>query len=306
MEDKEIQSLIRSLDKEIKEVQNSAEKEAMLIRLQQVAKIYSGDDKVISSLDIAEDLAKNPPPPGIVSGFAGLDAIISGFTPKQLIVLSGITKHGKTSFAMELTIRMKEHNPVWLPFEEPAEELIQKILVRKQEVPLFFTPRRTTDRTVKWCEEKIIESIAKYGSKIVFIDHLGFITPHVGEKGNGAEEIGNVMRQLKDIAKTWGVIIVLLAHLSKVRLDKNPNLADLRGSAAIGQEADTVILIWRETKKAKDGQIEVLNNTNISVQANRRTGRTGNVKLVFNNGRFFEQDWQHTEDEVDTEVGGDW
>lgn len=305
MKDESIAKLIKDLDVEIKQVEDSQERESALLRLQEVAKIYNGDDKIVSSLDIARELRENPPPPGTLTGFAALDTILNGFTPKQLVVLSGITKHGKTSFAIELTIRMKDANPMWLPFEEPAEELIQKFLTRNQEPPLFYTPQRVTERTVKWCERKIIEGIAKHGCKIIFIDHLGFITPHVGEKGNGAEEIGNVMRHLKDICKKWGVIIVLLAHLSKVRLDKNPNLADLRGSAAIGQEADTVMLIWRETRKdPKTGEMTILNNTNLSVQANRRTGRVGNMKLVYSEGRFLEQDWQH--DEIEEEHGEDW
>jgi replicative DNA helicase len=78
----------------------------------------------------------------------------------------------------------------------------------------------------------------------------------------------------------------------------NPTLESLKGSSSIAQEADTVILLWRETKREK-GEIIITNNTNISVQANRRSGTTGNVKMVYNNGHYTEIDWTRTKVDED-------
>ena len=71
----------------------------------------------------------------------------------------------------------------------------------------------------------------------------------------------------------------------------NPTLEDLKGSSSIGQEADTVILLWRETKR-EGGEVIITNNTNISVQANRRCGTTGNIKMIYENGHYFEKEWK--------------
>lgn len=290
MIDKNVEELIKRLEKEIKQNANEVESGKQLLRLRNIAKSYEGDDKVVSSHELFEKSKNEPPQKKLLSGFQELDSILNGFREKQLIVLSGITKHGKTSFAIELTIRLKDENPLWIPFEEPAIELIQKFTERGQEPPLFYTPERILENTLQWIENKIIESIAKYNSKIVFIDHLGFIQDFerlILAHEPIAYQIERIMRSLKKMAVRWNVVIVVLAHLTKTRLDTNPTLEDLKGSSAIGQEADTVMILWRKTQKIK-GEVIIGNEANLSVQANRRTGKTGNVKLTFVNGRFIE------------------
>jgi replicative DNA helicase len=84
-------------------------------------------------------------------------------------------------------------------------------------------------------------------------------------------------------------------------MDTQPTLEDLRGSSSIAQEADTVLLLWRESKRKK-GEVVITNNVNVSVQANRRTGKTGNVKMIFENGHFLEQEWKtEAEEELENE-----
>lgn len=186
---------------------------------------------------------------------------------------------------------MKEQNPLWLPFEEGAMEIVQKFMDRNEMPPLFYTPEHVIGNTLTWVEKKIIEGRAKYGSKIIFIDHLHFIVDF-GE--NMSIQIGRTMRELKRMAKAWDVTIFLIAHLKKTKMDTQPDLEDLRDSSFIAQEADTVIMLWRQTERV-EGQIMITNNTNLSVQANRRTGKTGNIKLVFENGKFIEKAWADKE-----------
>lgn len=286
----DLEKLVSRLKNDVSKIENETLREAAKLRLEEAARIYNGEDRIISSEEIAENLRTRPKVPGMMSGIATLDKILDGFTPQQVIVLAGITKHGKTSFSIDMTRRLHERHPMWLPFEESAQELVQKFLDRNQEPPVFYTPLTMKDNTMPWIESRIIESKVKFDSEIVFIDHLGFITP---KTDNEAIEIGRVMRALKGLAKKWNVVIFLMCHLTKTQIDKHPNLEDLRGSAAIGQEADTVMFIWRETTKKKHGEIEITNLTNLSVQANRRTGHTGNVKLVYTKGKYLEQDWQH-------------
>lgn len=284
--------LIASLEKEIKKEKNELYKSEQLIRLQEIARIYDGDDRVISSLELLEKVKNEPPERKLFSGFEKLDGLLDGFREKQLVILTGVTKHGKTSLAIELTIRLKDERPLWLPFEEPAIDLIRKFTERNAEPPLFYTPETMLGNNLEWIEKKIVEAKAKYDSKVIFIDHLGFIQDsEIGRSDeNMAYKIERIVRSLKKMAVKWGVVIVLLAHLTKTRIDVNPTLEDLKGSSAIAQEADTVMILWRRTER-KEGKITITNEANLSVQANRRTGRTGNVSFVFQNGRYLEDDW---------------
>lgn len=302
-----MEALLKSLENEIKTMENEQEKAAALLRIQEIAKNYAGEDKVVSSLDLYQELKDHPPDPGILSDIAGLDRILGGFTPQQLIVLSGVTKHGKTSLALFLAESMPSEKPVMLLFEESAQELILKYIVREQEPPLFYTPQRVKDRTLAWIESKIVESKAKYGSNVVFIDHLEFIRSTPQNRGEGrVQELDRIVYSVKELAQKWNVVIVLLCHLTKTEIDKHPNLEDLRGTASIGQVADTVMFIWRETKKdRKTGAITITNLTNLSVQANRRTGKTGNIKMVFSEGRFVEEDWRYNAEMFGDDIGPD-
>ena len=123
------------MEKEIRSLDDQSLREEELLRLQEAAKNYQGDDKIISSYDLAKIIKERPEEKKIMSSFSGLDNILIGFRLKQLVVISAPTKSGKTSFCIELTSRMKEEKPMWLPFEEGAEELITKFLERNIEPP---------------------------------------------------------------------------------------------------------------------------------------------------------------------------
>lgn len=284
---------LNNMEKEVQTITKEKEKVAILARLEEAMRVYDGDDKLISSLDILERIKTEPEEERFMTGIGQLDDLLKGFRKNQLIVLAAPTKSGKTQFCVELTIRMAAQKPVWLPFEESAEELVRKFHDRQEAPPLFFTPKSMSGNTLEWIEKRVVEGRVKYGSQLFFIDHLHFIVPFTSDRLDA--RIGNTMRQLKTIAKNHGVTIVLVAHLKKTDVTVQPTLEDLRDSSFIAQEADTVLMLWRETKRTK-GQVEITNNTTLSVQANRRTGSTGNVKLVFSNGRYLEEDWKSDEE----------
>lgn len=262
-----------------------------LALLKKKAQEYDGEDKLISFEEVAEKVRNEPEEEKILTGWKRFDDIVKGFRPKQLVVVSGITKHGKTSWLMDMSSNLAQYNPTWFLFEEGADELVRKFIEKGLSIPYGFTPNYMSGSTTEWIEQKVIESIAKYNSRIVFVDQLDFIVPMQGD--DHSLRIGRTMRELKGIAKKWDITIVLICHLKKSQLEKQPNLDDLKGSSSIGQEADTVILIWRETKRGDDGETIISNNTVISVQANRRAGKTGNVKMVydFDSGKYIEQNW---------------
>jgi replicative DNA helicase len=167
----------------------------------------AGEDKLISSYDVAERLKTLPEEYKILTGWSGLDAILKGFRLKQVVTIAAPTKAGKTSYCIDLTARMKPQHPLWFPFEEGTDELVQKFIDRKEEPPLFYVPARITGNTLLWIEKKIIESIAKYETQVVFIDHLHFIVPFSAERQD--LRIGETMRALKGMAKKWNVVIFI-------------------------------------------------------------------------------------------------
>lgn len=295
----EIQKFIKELQKEAAKLEVKIQDNQELKRLEEIAKFYDGEDKLISSAEIAERLKTRKEIPHFDTGFGSLDKIIKGIYPQQLVVVSAATKSGKTSFCIDLTAKFKEFNPVWVPFEESAEELIQKFLDRAEQPPHFYTPDKMTGNTLLWVEKKIIEGKAKFDSKMIFIDHLHFIVPFSAERQDLA--IGQAMRELKRMAKQWDVVVFLIAHLKKTRMETQPTLEDLRDSSFIAQEADTVLMLWRETER-RNNEVVITDNVNISVQANRRHGSTGNVKMVYVKGHFIEQDWRENEAATETKL----
>jgi len=282
--------LLNSLEKEIKRESDSLEKDQQLLRLQEIAKVYEGDDRVISSDELLEEVKNLPVKPKFKSGFSLLDSKMEGFTTGEMIFLTGITKHGKTSFCMELSVRFKDQAPLWLSFEERAIDLMRKFIDKTHQMPHFFTPRQNEQPTLEWVEKKIVEAKAKYDSKVVFIDHIGFISD--AEKGRDdteASRLERISRAIHSLAVKWDVLIVLMGHLTKVRTDQNPDIENIKGSSAMAQEADLTILVWRKTQRI-GGRVEIGSETNISLQANRR-GQTGNIGYSYREGRFLEEAW---------------
>ena len=285
---KNIDKILNNLKEEISSTQKDAEKVESLERVKNIAKIYKGEDKIIPFTDLVERIKASEDELKIMTGWTDFDSLLRGFRLQQLITVSALTSSGKTSFLMDMTTRLADYHPLWFAFEESADELCRKFLERGQEPPHAFTPENMIANTIDWIESKIIESIAKYDTKIVFIDQLDFIVPLNGE--NHHLNISKTMRELKGLAKKWNIVIFIVCHLTKAKLDTQPTLEDLRGSASIGQESDTVILLWRESKR-EDGQVLITDNVNVSIQKNRRYGRTGNVKMIYDNGKFLEQEW---------------
>jgi replicative DNA helicase len=285
---------LNDIGKEVAKIDEQVARMEAQERLEEAMRVYTGEDMLISSHDILKRIQTEPEEERFETGIAGLDTILKGFRKNQLIVLAAPTKSGKTSFCVELTIRLENLNPVWIPFEESAEELVRKFYERHEQPPLFYTPQNITGNTTSWIEKRVVEGKVKYNSSLFFIDHLHFVVPFSSDRLD--TRIGQAMRELKQVAKKHGVIIVLVAHLKKTNMVVSPTLEDLRDSSFIAQEADTVMMLWRKTHRDEDGELVIGNETLLSVQANRRTGSTGNVKLIFHNGRFLEKEWKHKEE----------
>lgn len=291
----DVEKLIKSIEKEARENKNALYDAQGLLRLQEVAKNYDGEFKLIWSDELLKEILERPKVPLHETGIPLLDAIIGGFREQQLVTISAHSKHGKTAWGLFLIEQLADMKPVMIPLEQSNEELVQQRNDNGYTIPRFLSPKRLAARvTVDWIEERVVEGIAKYDTKLCVIDHLGYIDDF-GEdnkyaRENHAYRIEMVMKSLKNLAKKWNVVILLLVHISQSDEGKPPSLADLKGSSSILQESDMVMMLWRKNEQKKKVRV-YSNKTMVSILANRRTGKNGSVGLQFDvkTGRFDEE-----------------
>lgn len=280
-----IPDLIAKIQNERKSLNSELYSPDGLLRLQQVAAAYDGEYKLIWSDDLLNRIKSRPTVATYPSKLSKLDTITGGFREQQLISISAHTKHGKTAFGIFLMQQLENLQPVMIPLEQSAEELVEQRYENGQYLPRFLSPERLAAHvTVDWIEQRVVEGIAKHNTKFILVDHLGYIDDF-GEQGrfqreNLAYRIGVVMQGLKNIAKRWNVIIAVLVHIAQTEENKPPTLKDLKGSSSIAQESDLVLMLWR--KNHFNGRVKVYENkTLVSVQANRRKGTNGNIGLDY-------------------------
>lgn len=287
-----IQNLIAKIQEKKKTAADKVYSAEGLLKLQEVAKTYSGDDALIWSSEILTEIQTTERPPVLKTNVPMLDDMIVGFRPQQLVTLSAHSKHGKTAFALFLIEQLENANPLLIPLEQSNYELVEQRLENNYSIPKFLSPKNLAARvTVEWIEERIIEGIAKHNSKVVVIDHLGYIYDFGSNnryaRENHAFRIQIIMQSLKSIAKRWNITIVLLVHISQTDEGKPPSLQDLKGSSSILQESDLVLMLWR--KNELKNKIRIYEDkTMVSVLANRKNGKNGSIGMTFDRstGRY--------------------
>jgi replicative DNA helicase len=256
---------------------------------------YKGEDRVIPSTELQEELRQGGTKfvTKVNSGIKRLDELVDGFEAGELITISGPTKQGKTSLSHTLTKNFEAQGvySVWFSFEVTGLQLFEKFAKAK----LFYVPRRLKHKSMDWINDRVVESKLKYGTKVVFIDHLHYLVDMERARANMSIEVGNVIRNLKNLARDEEMIIFLMAHLTKTRYDDMPTESDLRDSSFITQESDKTMLIWRERKKDRESkQYKFSGKTLLIVSNDRRTGTMGKyVDLQFENGEFTEYKTEH-------------
>lgn len=251
-------------------------------------------DRVVSSTELLEELSKQEPQRGFTTGFYHLDKMTMGFKEGDLIILSGLTGGGKTAFAVTLAKKFieKEATPLFFSYEISSQELLERF---GMPVPVFYLPRIPKSKSPDWIEQKIIEGIQKYNTKVVFIDHLHYLVDEYTTRSkNTSEMLAQMCRDFKQIARRQKVIIVLLAHVRKFATTR-PSMQDIKDSSGIIQEADTVLIIHRVGKKRSktsandDEEYEIDNKAILYVDKVRRMGgRLGKIDLEFIDNSFVE------------------
>jgi replicative DNA helicase len=121
--------------------------------------------------------------------------------------------------------------------------------------------------------------VVNHGVKIIFVDYIGLISV---ENANAPvyEQVSEVSKSLKALARELNIPIVVLCQVARDAEGNEPNLAQLRGSGSIEQDADVVMFIHRERKKTDDGDMAPFQDAKLIV-AKQRNGPIGDVELVF-------------------------
>jgi len=285
--------IIKKSDEFLKQMDKQLEKIKAKQRQEEIIKNYKGSDEAVSFESIYEHVKTLPPKKYISTGYMKLDECLGGgLSAGELMLVTGFTGNGKTSFCFDMTRNMKEQNCFWLPFEESGEELARKCLIWNQAPLHFFLPKTMIREDLGWIEERILEAVIKHASKVVFIDNLHFLT--MNEEGDKIfSKTANLAKQLKIIAGKLNVAIVLVAHLRKSKegiITKMPTFEDVSGSSDIVKVANKIICIWRECKKESDGKLVYENKNKVAIQKVREAnGKLDTVDFIWDKGIFKEQ-----------------
>ena len=246
---------------------------------------------------------------GIPTGFIDLDYKTSGFQPSDLILVAARPSMGKTAFVLNIAQYMAFRNNVTaaiFSLEMSKEQLVNRLLALESKVDSqnIRTGNLEDEEWAKLIEganiignsHLIIDdkpgiSISELRSKcrkykmehnlgIIFIDYLQLMTGS-GRSESRQQEISEISRSLKALARELNVPVVALSQLSRAveqRPDHRPMLSDLRESGAIEQDADVVMFIYRDDYYNKDSE-----NKNIAeiIIAKQRNGPIGTVNLVW-------------------------
>lgn len=253
---------------------------------------------------------------GIPSGFTELDRITNGFQKSDLIILASRPGMGKTALALTLARNMAvDHKkPIALfSLEMSSVQLVTRLIsaetqlnsdklrrgdlqdfewqqlntkIRKLEDAKIFIDD-TPALTIFELRAKCRRLKAQNDIQMIFVDYLQLMVGTQDNKGNREQEISQISRSLKALAKELDVPVMALSQLSRAvetrAGDKKPILSDLRESGAIEQDADIVIFIYRPeyygiTQDDKDNDLAGQAIINI---AKHRNGALGEVKLRF-------------------------
>jgi replicative DNA helicase len=250
---------------------------------------------------------------GFETGFLRLDELTSGFQPGDLIVIAGRPAMGKTALALNIAthVARRHEKPVAIfSLEMTTETLLERVICAEAGIP-FQTIRKGQLSKPQWnkltnvadylehapifiddsASARVLEIKAKARRlkaesdlAMVMVDYIQLCEPtQTSSQKNRQQEISDISRALKALAKELNVPVVALSQLSRLpehRVDKKPQLADLRESGAIEQDADMVLLLWRadaypELRKPENEGAAELNI------AKQRNGPTDVIMLTF-------------------------
>ena len=255
----------------------------------------------------------NPTLPGLSSGFYDLDSFTQGFQKSDLIIIAGRPSMGKTALSLNIGLNIAK-NPslpvLFFSFEMSKEQLIYRLLTTETNItdtklksgnlynndwmilnkimqklanlPFFIddTPNLSI-QDIKMKIKKIIFEQNQIG--LIIIDYLQLMENSNFRTENRSQELSQITRSLKNIAREFQVPIIALSQLSRSvenRSNKKPILSDLRESGSIEQDADVVLMLYRENYYNSNSN-ETGDNIVQLIVAKQRNGPVGTVNLRF-------------------------
>lgn len=244
---------------------------------------------------LAEQKALGQETKPIFSYYDELDKITEGFYPGELIILSAPTKQGKTTWCQSLTLNLAEHEigVLWFTLEMSWQEITKKFSLMSDKIsnlPIFY-PIDNSKLCVTWIEEVARKAIEQKGVKLIIIDHLHFLLPLRDFHTNISFLVGGIVRDIKKLAVALKVPIILICHPGMVHEETKISWRNIRDSSFITQESDFTIVMHRVYEKTKMGgssELLATNEAELSVELDRRTGKTGKVILSHIDGRFYD------------------
>lgn len=244
---------------------------------------------------------------GTKTGFDKLDSIIVGLNDTDLIIVAARPGMGKSAFALNMAVNVcrgvNKKSVCYFSLEMSSEQLVSRMISSEalvnsnslrsgtitaeewkniargadelSKLPIYFDD--TSGMTVPQMKAKV-RRIPDCG--LVIIDYLQLMSSP-NNYNNRVLEISEITRQLKLMAKELKIPVVLLSQLNRgveSRTDKHPQLADLRESGSIEQDADVILFLYREGYYNKELSDQTTSECMI---AKNRHGGTGSVKLAF-------------------------
>lgn len=245
---------------------------------------------------------------GVPTGFRGLDEILSGLQASDLILLAARPSMGKTALGvnMALNAASKGYKVAIFSLEMSRMQLSQRLLAMTSGVnlghiiggqiedwdslfegvqtlaslPIYIDD--TPSISVTEFRAKCRRMKAEHGLDLIVVDYLQLMTIDTGRRSdNFQQEVSMISRNLKAVAKEMNVPLLALSQLSRAvesRTNKEPILSDLRDSGAIEQDADVVMMLYREDYY--DENSERKNITDVLIRKHRN-GALGRVELFF-------------------------
>jgi replicative DNA helicase len=230
---------------------------------------YSGQDRVVRVQEVYDEEKKNQTAAFFKTGINTVDCVFDGFKRGQVVVITGIAKRGKTTFAKTITKNNEKNiKMLWFSFEEPIFEFYKDI-----DPCDFYVPRKLKPKDMTWLSDRILESKAKYRTEVVFIDHLHYLFNLGQNIQNTTLLIGDLMRTLKTLAVDNGLVIFVLAHTKKVEGNRIPRAEDVRDSALIANECDKMFVVHRDRTEGNMGISTMSEQTKIVIELDRQNGK---------------------------------
>ena len=295
-----------NLQKESKSLLDEAEQKIFaLAEHNETTQVYSAKDIMFKEIELIEARYKSKNQfTGVPTGFAKLDTYTSGFQNSELIIIGARPSIGKTALALSIiqNIACERRIPCgFFSLEMPYESIGMRLLAQEARVPMqkirsgmlkVDDVKKIQDAAGRWFEAplytvdtpnmKLIDlravarrMVKNQGVKIIFIDYIGLISTE-DPTAPVFEQVSLISKSLKALARELNIPIVALCQVARDAEGQEPNLAQLRGSGSIEQDADVVMFLHRDRLKdevvAQDAKI---------ILAKQRNGATGDIEIMF-------------------------